>query len=456
MQPLKPGLCVLLFVIGATSYIDIPLVARLPLSEIIAFASLPVLMSGFTMNPYRDRLNKVVIIMAVWVAGVALSDVVNTVSLKDFLRGMFKPIFCIFWVYFITIVLSKEMRAFIFYGIGLIFGAIQNFIYPISPWTAHYAEISDYGAVAFTLAPVGIALAAGLGTLIYQKSKLFTVGLLLFAGLALFVLGAPRNFAAALLAAGFLVGYIWYTTAGTRRRTRLKPNMAKVISIGVFFMALGYGIFMAYIYAADSGWLGAEQWAKLQMQSTTSLGKSPLGIIMGGRAGVFAAILAIIDNPIIGYGSWSGITLGAYLYEAMVMVGADAASLAILASGEVGGAGHSVLFQAWVENGILAAISLMIIGWITIQQIFYLLRIDHRLAPLILTIGLMFLWAFLFSPFSTITRFHIGFFLALYMTDELQRRVLMRDAAEFYQSMLRRPPPPHPTAVPVHTGVGMR
>ncbi|MGF1448352.1 MAG: hypothetical protein ACFB20_02925 [Opitutales bacterium] len=456
MQPLKPGLCVLLFVIGATSYIDIPLVARLPLSEIIAFASLPVLLSGFSMNPYRDRLNKVLVILFIWVCGTVLSDIINRSSMLDAARGLFKPLFCLLWIFFITVILTKEMRAFIFYGVGLILGAIQNFVAPVSPWVAHYADASEYGAIAFTLAPLGIAIAAGFGTVLYQKSKLVVVALFLVCGMGLFVSGAPRNFAATLLVAGFLVGYIWYTTSNTGRRARLKPSMGKVVSIAVFLAVLGYGLFMAYIFAADRGWLGAEQWAKLQIQSATSLGKTPLGIIMGGRTGVFAAILAILDNPILGYGSWSGVTLGSYLYEAAYIVGADAASLARLASGEVGGAGHSVLFQAWVENGILAAVALSAIGWITVQQVFYILRIDHRLAPLILTIAMMFLWAFLFSPFSTITRFHIGFFLAMYMTDELQRRVLMRNAADFYQSMLRRPPPPSPTGLPVPTGVGMR
>ncbi|MGF1483306.1 MAG: hypothetical protein ACFBZ8_02955 [Opitutales bacterium] len=420
------------------------------MSEIIAFVSLPFLMQSFSMQPYRQRLSKVFIIMGFWIFGVVASDLINGTGGKDFARGLLKPMFCLGWVFFITIILVKEYRAFIFYGCGLVLAGLQNYLFPLSAWTAYYAEISEYSATAFALSPVFMSGAAAAGTLIYTKSKTLAVIAFGCAAVALGAVGAPRNFAANMLLCSLVIIYIRFATSGMRRRARLKPSFQRMAGICVLGVVGMYGIFQLYILLASSGALGAEQWAKLQAQSSTTLGQTPLGLILGGRVQVFAAVLAILDNPLLGYGSWSAATLNSYLYTAAEAVGASASSLSRVASAEYAGVGHSVLFQIWAENGILSAIALMAIGAIAIQQILYVMRIDHRLAPLIIFIGISFMWDFIFSPFNTSTRFQIGFFLALYLTDELQRRVLLKESASFYRSMA---PPPMPLRPPPVAGV---
>ena len=50
--------------------------------------------------------------------------------------------------------------------------------------------------------------------------------------------------------------------------------------------------------------MGEMQREKLLVQSQTTFGNSPIGLVLGGRTAMFGAILAIFDSPWFGHGSW--------------------------------------------------------------------------------------------------------------------------------------------------------
>ena len=67
-------LSLLLLVVGATRQFDLTLIARVPLSEIIAFGSLPFLLRSLPLRQIQYRIFPVLAILGLWALGILISD----------------------------------------------------------------------------------------------------------------------------------------------------------------------------------------------------------------------------------------------------------------------------------------------------------------------------------------------------------------------------------------------
>lgn len=406
-------LCLLVFCVGALSQFDVNLIARVPLGEVLAFSSIPILLfHGNYFQQIAHRLNPVLLVLGIWVLGIVLSDVLNQFIFPHFIRAFMKPLFCFLWMLFFIGVLMRDYRVIIFYPFGTVLAALQNYVAPRA-FNAEYLQAGGYEAVAYGVVPILGSVCLSLAVLLYAKGRLYAMFAFIFSAVILIIVGAPRSSAAITLINAGIVFYVWWTRPEKGRIYRL--TLGRFILFFCMACVAMLSIYYAYVFAAGAGWLGELQYQKLVSQQNTILGTNPLGLILGGRTYVFAAILAIMDQPLIGFGSWTGIFMSDYYYEAVSIVGTDARDLQMLTlSGNVGMAGHSVLFQGWLENGILAAIALCVIAYWVLREFILLLQHDNRLTPWVVALTTAFFWGFFFSPFGVGSRVTIGLFLAFH------------------------------------------
>ncbi len=406
------GLCLLAFIVGATKQFDLTIIARVPAAEIIAFGSLPFLLSQVSLARFSKRLGPIIGILLLWALGIFISDICNEFIMLRFIRAFMKPAFSGLWLLFFVVLLVKDYRTLIFYSLGNVLAAMQNYLMPRSFSEASMSN-SEYEAIAFGLAPVVAALGGSVALLLYRKNPLYSVGCIFGAGVSMVVLGAPRSSAAVYLLSGIILFYMWWNKRSNRRPLQLTfGRMFKLCFLGALLML---GLYYAYVYAAGNHWMGEYQYSKFVMQKKTIFGTNPLGLVLGGRPQVFAAILGVIDKPILGHGSWTGWMMADYFYEAVAMVGTDAGLIRRIGESGGGVAGHSVFFGGWLENGLIAAISLFVIAYRVFREFLKIIQFDSPLAPMLIGTSTFFFWAFLFSPFGTGTRSSIGLLLAAYV-----------------------------------------
>ena len=407
------ALCFLVFCVGALTQFDVTLIARVPLAEVLAFGSTPFLLRGVGFGRISHRLAPVVWVLLIWSVGIVLSDLVNGFIFERFIRAFMKPLFCGCWMLFFIGVLMRDFRAIMLFPIGKILAAIQNYLAPRS-FSEGYMAAGGYEAISYGVLPIVSAIILALAVLLYRKSRLWAVVAFLGSATILLVIGAPRSAAAMAMLNAAIIFYIWWTRSAGRRSFHLSKS--RLFVMGILGSVTLLSIYYAYIFAAGAGWLGELQYAKLQSQQNTIFGTNPIGLILGGRTYVFAAILGIIDQPLLGHGSWTGFLMSDYYFEAVSLVGTDAREIQRLSETGWGGlAGHSLLFQGWLENGILTAISLCIIAYWTASQFLQLIAHDNRITPFVVFTTTGFFWAFLFSPFGVETRIAIGLFLAFHV-----------------------------------------
>lgn len=389
---------------------DMPaFIVRVPLGEFIAFMSLPILFLK-CHAPALNQFKWVFVLLLIWSLGVVASDMINGVRFADFARGIAKPAFCFLWCMFFVLILSRAPNSIFWMAAGGIVAAFQNYFFTQAHNIVDDFSLGGYGAVAYGYTPFVTSIMIFLALLLHRRSALFPVLFFIAGGFGLAVIGSPRSATALLFLNASIVGYFWYLR---RRRSRIHFNFKKLVVLGIVALAAVFALYYSYAYAASNGWLGEIHFQKYQKQSTTIFGNTPLGLILAGRTAVYAAILGILDKPLLGYGSWQGIQMGDLFIEAMYHVGTDASEIAYMTEQGGAGAGHSILFGIWMENGILAGITLCVVAVLALRTLITSMAMDHPMLPWIVYVMTGFLWAFFFSPFNQ--RMEIGFVLAFYI-----------------------------------------
>ena len=403
----------LIFLIGATSRYDLTLMARVPLSEVIAFLAIPFLLAGVNVKPLYKRLKPIVGIFLLWAFAIALSDVINGFVFERFIRAFARPVWCFLWMLFFIGVISRDFKALMLYPFGTMFAAFQNYFFP-QDWTIDRIEAGGYHTVAYGLSPIVTSICLVLALYLYRINRLMAVAMFLVNAIVLTLAESPRNFVALALLNAAIIAYIWWTRREGGRIYQL--TMKRVMVLGCLGFVACWGLYESYAYAAAEGLLGEMQRDKFIAQSRTIYGDSFIGLIIGGRTVVFGAILGIIDHPLWGTGSWTAWQMSNYYYSAVSMVGTSASDLQRFASaGMAPGVGHSIFFAGWLENGLLAALALLAIAYFVFKEFLAVIQNDSRLAPLLIYFGTVFFWAFFFSPFGVSHRLIIGLFLAFYI-----------------------------------------
>lgn len=415
----------LLFIIGATSTIDIALVGRVTLAEIICFLLVPFLWLSSPQYKWNRNLKYSFLLLATLFFGVIVSDFVNQNYFWFSARAFARPLFMLGYMLFFISVLVRSPLALIYLIYGQVVAAIIKY-YVGSEFEDVGAQILEsYAGVVFRVVPLLTSIFIALTVFVYPRSRLLAATVLFAGGISMIVVGSARSTVLIwFISCGVILAILALKNSTSRRISLTKP---KLMGIYLFLGAMCMSIYIGYVYSAPKGYLGENQRIKFEEQQNTIFGASPLGMILGGRPQVYGAILGISERPIFGFGSWRHDLTSPYVVEAISNVGTDPRLIdRINRYGIVDGAGHSVLFQTWVENGIVPAIVLLLILAVSIKVIIFFVRFENRLTPFIVFTIISFLWSFFFSPPGISLRFNIGLFLAMYVVFMDKQKSLAR------------------------------
>jgi len=170
---------------------------------------------------------------------------------------------------------------------------------------------------------------------------------------------------------------------------------------------------------AQSGLMGEKAIAKYEHQSGIGGG---VALILGGRAEVIPAAVAVWDSPIIGHGSWAKDPQYAKYLFYLADLGYDIDENAIqqyIDNRELIPR-HSHILQNWVWAGILGAIFWVVIGKLILRSIVLQFKRPGQFYAVVLFFGILSLWDILFSPLGAMKRFYWGIALTLFLISQLE------------------------------------
>jgi hypothetical protein len=404
------------FVSALSKYEFFLLGARISLGELIAIASIPFFLNSRVHIKY---LLFMIYPFLIWTAAICISDFTNNTNMTFFIKSLMKPVFSICWALFFMNVFMKNHKTLLFFIAGFCIAGLQNYFSP-SAWTQYYSD-SVYSAYFYGLSPLIISTFIFIATLAKFYINKFPIFLITFACLITLVfLGSPRNLILVFFVVSALLFLYDYKNLPYLRWLDLRnSNATKLLTYTFIGVLIFSAFYYLYVFMASSGMLGEYQLSKYESESTRTLfGNSPIGLILSGRTQVFGAILAIIDNPILGYGSWKGVSgsLSDYYIDAVYTVGTNAENLNRMSEyGLFGSVGHSILFTAWLENGIIAATALMILFRRSIKVFLCTYNMEaYFYQPWIYYSLSLLLWNFFFSPFDFFSRMILGLIACLF------------------------------------------
>ncbi|WP_284124054.1 hypothetical protein [Parerythrobacter aestuarii] len=372
------------------------IVGQLYLMDLLA---LPLLATFLTLPDAMERLRRIVPVLTligVWLLGQVITDLVRETSPGDFLRGWAKIVFFALQLATLWLWLPRRRAYFAAFAIGLGVAAM----YSVPPEFVGYEWKFGYDRALIYITLGGLFfLSLALPRLLYLAPVVLLV-------LSFFLLlQSARSAFGVLFIAAVVVAAALVFSQFIRWRQRLSAGLFAGLFLGGILVATGATTI--YGAAVENGLLGREALVKYRDQTS---GEVPL--LLGGRTESLVATQAIIDSPVIGHGSWARDARYVALHHAIkVRLGlpifdAEQGKRDLIPT-------HSHLFGAWVEAGIAGGIFWLWTLSIPIFALFYLLKRQELLAPLVAYCAVAMLWSVLFNPFGSTERFFVAFQLAL-------------------------------------------
>ena len=416
----------LLFCIGALSSYDISLVGRVTAAEILAFAFIPYLWLSKRGSLINRNAVICITILFCMIGAVVAADIWNQNYFWFTARAVARPIFILCFLMFFIPVLVKEPQSVIFMVYGMVVAGIIKLIRPSEFEPVASVDVSSYAGIVFRVQPLMEAIVLAIVLYFYPRNRFVAPFGLLIGGVNTALIGGSRGTILVWTVSSAILFFLVIIKG--RYGKRIILTKTKLLAIGVaVFTCLSFAYF-AYIYMAPRGILGEGQQVKYENQANNRYGATPWGLLMSGRAPVYGALLGIADRPLTGFGSWRHDLTSVYTYDAIGDVGMDHKIIdAMNVSGIDMGAGHSVLFQAWVENGLVPALCYIVILVIVLKvSLSFCVYHDVRLTAYIVYTATSFSWAFLFSPPGVFLRLFIGLIMAIYVVFLDKQRPLAR------------------------------
>lgn len=378
------------FALPALAFLEVTIVGRLLVTEILLLVSLPWLWRK--QGPPRVP-GWFLLLWCGWLASQVVTDLVVGSAFRDYIRGWAGIAFTLTNFAAILLLANTAARARLF-AAGMGVGGLLGLIFDPHPNVA--TDLWQWG-LAF---PLGLLVAAGLAGRTGPRRRWANAAIFLaFGGLNLVLgyrsLGGISMLAGLYLAFGALVAPRARTSGGGIRRAVLALT---------FVAAGGLGLLGLYGVMASNGLLGSEAQARYEAQGGT------YGVLLGGRPEGLVSTQAILDSPVLGHGSWAS---DPYYAELLVQ---RQRSLGYEVTPEYVGSefipAHSYLMGAWVWAGFLGGLFwigvLVVPVWMLASP--YAARL--ALAPLLVFAALFLVWDILFSPYGLGARISAPFALS--------------------------------------------
>ena len=409
---------VLLFLIGVFSSTQVYLAGCIGISEIIIFAVAPLIFLK-DYNQFRsDGFLTFFALIFFNMVGCVVASLINNVSWFAIIKGLM----ALYSMFAITVVLHKLLRGNL-YGIRwfllgvVISGVIKAFAFNPRVIT------SSSGAVTmgeeeletkiqhplFWMGRLATVIQAVMcGWFFHVPIVLGYIMIFLYALVLVNVTVSGRAAIAVTFIGIVLLTFVGKSVGSLQRfKSRFQWLLLIMLSAGVL-LKIGYG------YLARSGTLGEKALVKYEQQ--TRFGSGVIDLLRSGRAEFFIGLSAIIDRPLVGFGSVP-VDREGYVLEYISKYGtAEDYQNMIERNGYTYIDGvhlipsHSYIVGFWLTNGISG-----LLLWIYVLKLIYdyyrrYISSLPQVAPYVCFVTPWILWNMFFSPYTN------RFTIPLYVT----------------------------------------
>lgn len=370
-----------LFLAGFLVFFRLDLVGVLTFSELLTL--------GYVLLNWRkvwdvllsDRLLKTV--MTAWAAYLAmqvLSDMVNRTQPVDYYRGWARlAFFAVNTAALASVARGRADRIvafFLGYALSLALASQRQMNEYLLEWKFGYGP-------ALTLA---VTVAAGL--LPYDHRNR-TGGLLLTCIGILNLFNGARSLGGLCLFVGGLSFFSGYFRDNLRNRGLLSVRFILPVVISVC------AIYALYTHGASTGMLGEKTRDKYEKQT-----RGGRNVVSGGRMEYTIAIPAIIESPLLGYGSWARNLEFVKKYIQLNGMDPDSYDAQFLLDlGTI--PTHSHILGSWAEAGVAGGVFWLLVLYMAGAAFFRILRSPDIPCRLFCLFAIAwFAWDIVFSPFG--------------------------------------------------------
>lgn len=390
---------VFLFLLGAAGAYSVNIVGALPDSELLLIPVLPILLLLRGRRAFSRQYLWFYILAGAWLFGTCVADAYNDIGAFNRVKGLARVVFFILDFIALAIFLNNRTRKMVIFAMGI--GAVLL----IGSWNyrGNFNVQWKFGMAQ------SVAIVALLVSSYFYAKRRYGVCLsisLVLAGLSL-TFGFRSQLAVLFVATVFILPL----SKQARSRRIGAPEDQNAVRI-LIMLALGgvaaYAANSVIHYAAEKGFFDESTQAKFETQA-----QGDYGVLFGGRPETLVAIRAIIDNPIIGHGSFAyGEKYVELKQDIMYEHGyTDTDDPEVFFYPTI--PTHSHLTLAWVEGGILGGICWIYIFALTVRAIYRLIALRPNLAPLYCYLLVGFLWDILYSPFGSVNRMLAAYYILL-------------------------------------------
>jgi len=399
------------FFVGFLSFVHFKMVGDVYISELALVVIFPLLWMFKSQYLQRKSIKYILLFALLWFVSQVFTDFYRATPTKDMMRGWVAIIVFVldFMVIYMLVSESRKRMYLLLFGYALGW-LIQPFIQP-SPFFLAEPWKFGFGYPFVLLFLITVSYVAN-GSV--AKLNRWVVPLLLLGLLSIYL--NARSLGGFVIMVAIL---IFLQKPGYRH---LLPRSLNPIRI-LFFLVAGFVIatvvLNVYGNMAQSGMMGERAIAKYNRQVGTG---GVFAMILGGRAEVIPAAVAVWDSPIIGHGSWAkDPQYGKYLfYMADLGYNIDEEAIQRYIDDRDLIPRHSHILQSWVWAGILGALFWFVIGKLIISHLLQQLKFPGQFYAVILLFGILSLWDILFSPLGAMKRFYWGVVLTLFLIAHLE------------------------------------
>jgi len=318
-----------------------------------------------------------------------VSDIVNGSTSEDFIRGWANIVMAIVVTNYLSTLLWRSNKSIIYYLTGAAIGVVF-----------FGAEVEDFslekmGFFKFTLVPIlnSVLLIVSCYLLKVVTKKSFTI-VFIFIAYGLFNIAFDSRSNGLIF---LIVSFIIY-----KRKMVGDVKMKTVFPFLIGGLIVFQGLYSLYVYQVLQGNIGGKH--SEEQFSMTSNPYNPINLLLAGRSEVYVAIIAVIDKPIFGHGSWAPDPGAKYTLLAYKLHGEEDKldNRLDMSNGKLIIPSHSVIFGIWMTSGIVGFIAFMRIVLLFYKRGFNLLKSSSIQAssyyPIIVFFIVNSAWIFLFSP----------------------------------------------------------
>ena len=395
---------ILVFLIPFFQFANIRIIGTLSGSDVLFLLSFIYLAAGLRLRVSTPLARKFIVLCLLWLLSQIATDLIRHTPFPNLARSWSSISVTLVAFTVLFTLLYGRPRRIVIYGWGCVLGVIVAFFVSPNDFAAEYPW------------KFGIGWPVTLGVVLLASRKecrgYLPIQLLTIIGIVNVSLGA-RSMGEICLAAAMFI--LITRRVHKKKSITLKLKTRTKVAIAISLLLGAGGLAWAYQYVAGRGMLGEVAQTKFNSQST---GK--YGFLLGGRTEILGSLPAIYDSPLIGHGSDAKDPKYALMMqESLAVMGYDAAA-EDMEQGIEGGYDtipvHSYLFSAWVWAGLLGAVFWIWVWSVAARALFRAYPQSLYILPLVAFCAFEILWDILFSPYGTLSRVFVPYYVVIFMS----------------------------------------